>query len=227
MYTEFKTFSAIVADVDGDMAMLPSSTGWWMRGTWVGTPATPQVRWVVFDDRGMYKPNESATFKGLVRPFVPEPGKGLSRWQEGETTLKWKAKDAQGAELASGTTQISETGEFSLTIDDLGESPNLGPAHLSLETAWQGGTQQAHHSFQIQEFRRPEFEVSTAVDPRPYVLGQHAIATVEAAYYACGGLPAADVVCHVSSSPGSSRPAAWRGTSFLQRPPRRLRWTTP
>ena len=50
-----------------------------------------------------------------------------------------------------------------------------------------------NHSFQIQEFRRPEFEVTSKVETEaPHFVGGHAMVAVEAKYYAGGGLANAE-----------------------------------
>jgi len=204
--------AALTATHGKDTAVLTAHSGLYLRNGFRSRPVAEQLRWVVFDDRGMYKPGESARFKGFVRPFLARPGEGL-RPMTTEAPLTWTAVDAQGAEIATGTTTIAANGSFDLTIEDLGESPNLGMATLRLRAGWRGSESHAHR-FQIQEFRRPEFEVTTSVDPRPYVLGQHAIATAEASYYAGGGLPAAPVTWQVTASPGSWRPPGWKDFTF-------------
>ena len=47
----------------------------------------------------------------------------------------------------------------------------------------------AQHAFEVQEFRRPEFEVTAKSSEGPHLVGEHAIATVSATYYSGGGLP--------------------------------------
>src|SRR3990172_7503057 len=66
----------------------------------------------------------------------------------------------------------------------------LGPAHLALEaqgTALGGRTHE--HALDVQEFRRPEFEVTAAASEGPHVVGAQATVTVAAAYYVGGALP--------------------------------------
>lgn len=214
-YSTRQDVSAVVVEQGGDTAILSHSQGFWMRGGFMARSVEPGLRWLIFDDRGMYKPGESAHFEGIVRPFLARPGKGLMPF-EGGGSIAWTLRDAQGANIATGDTPLSESGSFHIEVEDLGESPNLGMARLELTTTWQGRSTRAIHNLQIQEFRRPEFEVSTTVDSRPYVLGEHAIATAEAAYYAGGGLPDAQTSWQVSASPGSWRPTGWKDFSFGQ-----------
>ena len=74
---------------------------------------------------------------------------------------------------------------------------------------------QYSHQFQIQEFRRPEFEVTARNETTgPYFAGDHATLAVEAKYYAGGGLPNADVTWQVTTSPGNYSPPNWPDFTF-------------
>lgn len=212
-YASRPALSALVATRDGDTAVLSQHQGLYPSRGWMASPTTPSLRWLVFDDRGMYKPKEEARFKGIVRGFVPEPGRGLEGFA-GTGRVQWRLVDAQGAKIAEGTAPVSETGGFDIRVADLGESPNLGSARLDMSLVGGSIGGRHVHVFQIQEFRRPEFEVSTSTDPRPYVLGEHAIATVDAAYYSGEPLPGAEATWNVTASPGSWRPTGWRDFSF-------------
>src|SRR5205085_4020663 len=60
--------------------------------------------------------------------------------------------------------------------------------------------------FQVQEFRRPEFEVTTHADEGPHFVGGHAQATVQASYYAGGGLANSEVNWRVTATPAQFTP---------------------
>ena len=69
--------------------------------------------------------------------------------------------------------------------------------------------------FQIQEFRRPEFEVTARNETTgPYFVGDSATVAVEAKYYAGGPLPNAEVNWLVTSSPTNYNPPNWSDFSF-------------
>jgi uncharacterized protein YfaS (alpha-2-macroglobulin family) len=74
---------------------------------------------------------------------------------------------------------------------------------------------QYHHQFQIQEFRRPEYEVNARNETTgPYFVKDQATVAVEAKYYAGGGLPNADVTWQVTTSPGTYSPPNWPDFTF-------------
>jgi uncharacterized protein YfaS (alpha-2-macroglobulin family) len=71
------------------------------------------------------------------------------------------------------------------------------------------------HGFQIQEFRRPEFEVTARNETTgPYFVGDSATVAVEAKYYAGGPLPNAEVNWLVSSTPTNYDPPNWPEFTF-------------
>ncbi|MBN1953647.1 MAG: hypothetical protein JW900_01245, partial [Anaerolineae bacterium] len=118
--------------------------------------------------------------------------------------------------------RVNALGGFHLSFT-VPDNANLGYAQLVLEArgdlsagdlpAWNGS--QYGHRFQVQEFRRPEFEVSARNETTgPYFVGGHAVVAVEANYYAGGPLPNAEVTWQVSSSPGSYSPPNWPGFTF-------------
>ena len=98
------------------------------------------------------------------------------------------------------------------------QATNLGAAQINLTAAGNlGGLDgiQYSHQFQIQEFRRPEFEVTARNETSgPYFAGDHATLAVEAKYYAGGGLPNADVTWQVTTSPGNYSPPNWPDFTF-------------
>ncbi|MFT7519748.1 MAG: hypothetical protein ACI9MC_001892, partial [Kiritimatiellia bacterium] len=206
---------AVLASLGGDVALLPSQgQSWWNeRGAWIRSASTPSTRWFVFDDRGMYRPGENVHLKGYVRPTTNTPGGGLRPWTGDTPELQFKVMDFRGQTVAEGSGSISVSGAFDLDFD-LPKTPNLGNSRVVLTTTHMGRSQIHVHAFQIQEFRRPEFEVKTSVQPRPYVLGESATATVHAGYYSGGPLPAAPVTWTVTASPASFTPAGWPGYSF-------------
>src|SRR5204862_7113211 len=59
---------------------------------------------------------------------------------------------------------------------------------------------------EVQEFRRPEFEVTATASPGPLFVGDTASATVTASYYAGGGLPNAEVFWSIRREPASYAP---------------------
>ncbi len=110
-----------------------------------------------------------------------------------------------------GSVNVNALGGFDLAFT-IPKKPTWGTAQIYFNAAGAltnlANTAYAHN-FQIQEFRRPEFEVTARNDtPGPYFAGESAVVAVEAKYYAGGALPNADVTWKVTHSrpPATTRP---------------------
>ena len=192
-----KAGQLIVAKKGKDVAIVPQR--WWNEGAYAKVARTDSVRWLVFDDRGMYKPGEEVHFKGWVRKFGVNRGGDIDAIQDiAGKSVTWKIKDPRGAELGTGTATADADGGFDFAYK-LPNNANLGHARVEMNLSGVplGGTY-ATHSFQVQEFRRPEFEVTARSSEGPHFVGRHAVATLEAKYYSGGGLPDAPVQWHVT-----------------------------
>ncbi|MGC8788088.1 MAG: MG2 domain-containing protein, partial [Anaerolineae bacterium] len=203
----------LVARLGNDTAILPESTSWWGRGWRYETPQD-QPRWYVFDDRQMYRPGEEVHVKGWVRLVGMSEGADVLAIPEKGTPVSYQVMDSRNNQILESSLSLNALGGFDLSFT-LPETINLGHTTLRLTL---GGTMASgaeyYHSFQVQEFRRPEFEVSTSISEGPYFVGEHAAATVEAKYYAGGPLANADVTWNVTSQPGTYRPPNWDDFTF-------------
>ncbi|HSD28293.1 MAG TPA: alpha-2-macroglobulin family protein, partial [Vicinamibacteria bacterium] len=199
--------SLLVARRGSDVAILPASTGWWSEQVgWRRTPRADSLRFCVFDDRKMYQPGEEVRAKGWLRRIGAGPRGDVEALPAVVTRLSWTLRDSQGNESAKGEVQVARTGGFDLVLT-LPATMNLGPGTLRLvaEGTSLPGSEYTH-VFQVQEFRRPEFEVKASASEGPHLVRGHATVTVTAAYYAGGGLPGAEVTWHVVATPGHFRP---------------------
>ncbi len=207
----------LVARQGVDQALLPRSSYYWGEDAWSRSTPNDELRWYVFDDRQMYRPGEEVHVKGWLRRIggVQDGDVGLPG--SAATGVRYHVVDPQGNELLSGAAGVNALGGFDFTFT-LPQATNLGYAQLILDAEGsRGGLNgwQYTHSFQIQEFRRPEFEVTARNEtPGPYFAGVDATVAVEASYYAGGPLPNAEVTWQVSSSPGSYSPPKWPDFTF-------------
>lgn len=195
------TASPLVARLGDDVALLPQSAGWYDGSAWRRAPYAPGLAWYVVDDRQMYRPGEEVKLKGFVRALGPGPQGDVGPLPPSATAVDYVLRDSQGNELAKGTRPLSRFGAFDLSLA-LPKTVNLGPTAVTLRT--EGATHV--HTFQVQEFRRPEFEVKAEASAGPHLVGGRAVVDVSAAYYAGGVLPDAEVTWSVAQSPGSYTP---------------------
>jgi uncharacterized protein YfaS (alpha-2-macroglobulin family) len=197
----------LVARRGRDVAIIPAQTSWWGEGAgWRRRDPRDTLRFCVFDDRRMYRPGEEVHVKGWLRRIGAGPRGDVDALPPDVTAVAWSLHDSRGNEVAKGTAPTAGLGGFDLALR-LPPAMNLGTAVVQLEAA---GTALAEpeyrHTFEVQEFRRPEFEVKASASEGPYVAGGHATVTVSAAYYAGGALAGAEVSWRVSATTASFRP---------------------
>ncbi len=200
-----------------DIVILPRSESYWGEDAWSPQNIQDTLRWYVFDDRAMYRPGEEIHVKGWMRRIGGTQTGDVGLIGNTVSQVNYSFIDPQGNELATGTTDVSSLGGFDLSFT-IPENSNLGYAQLSLSAAGSISNIDRNyysHGFQIQEFRRPEFEVIARNESTgPYFVDGNAIVAVEAAYYAGGALPGADTTWTVTSNPTNYQPPNWSDFTF-------------
>jgi alpha-2-macroglobulin len=203
---------AAIATLGDDSAILPSG---YFGESWQSSTQADELRWFTFDDRQIYRPGETVSLKGWVRRKAWSTDGQLALLASG-TKLVYTVSDSQGAEIGNGTTEVNALGGFDLTAE-IPAGANLGYASINLSLQDVAGIDyaDAQHSFQIEEFRRPEFEVTARNEsPAPYLSSKPATVAVDASYFAGGPLGAAKVNWQVSTSTGSYSPPGWSDFTF-------------
>jgi alpha-2-macroglobulin len=196
--------SLLIARHGEDTAILPAGYG----GNWRRQTKSDELRWHVFDDRAMYRPGEEVHVKGWLRRVGAGKGGDVGALGGAASKVTWKLKDSRGNQVGAGEIKLNTLGGFDTSFK-LPDAMNLGYAELELQA--QGGNEvfsgYAHtHRFQVQEFRRPEYEVAAEASAGVHFVGGRADVTVKAAYYAGGALPNAEVNWRVTSKPANFTP---------------------
>ncbi len=215
----------VVGRKGADSVIVPER--YWGTHEYVKRTRLDQVRWLVFDDRGIYKPGEEVRFKGWVRKAGMNRGGDLDAIPNVEgKEVTWRVRDVRWAEIGKGSVKLDAHGGFDFAYKLPGNA-NLGQAHVEMRLEGVGlEANDAQHAFEVQEFRRPEFEVTAKSSEGPHLVGEHAIATVSATYYSGGGLPNAPVHWNVTRSTGSYTPPN-RGDYHFGPEPRSFWWWGP
>lgn len=201
-----------------DTAILPETDGWWQEnGDWHRNATTDGLRWFVFDDRKLYKPGETINVKGWIRRLGTAKDGDIGPATGIGETVTYAFFDSQGNEFAKGTTTINAYGGFSMT-GDIPKAVNMGYSRLELSVTaspTNGPTDTSTtHTFQIEEFRRPEYEVTVTATDGPHLIKGFAETTVNASYYSGGGLGNAETNWRVSAKGGSYSPPNWDEFTF-------------
>ena len=186
----------LIAKKGKDTAFLPENSDYYWRenGSWHKRAHGDYLRWFVFDDRKMYRPKEEVSVKGYVRTIKGGELGDVERVKNLGAKVAYSVRDPRNSEIAKGTLKLNPFGAFNFKFK-LADNANLGYSrvHFYFDKEPKGSVSHTH-TFQIQEFRRPEFEVTSRVaSEAPHFVGGKANVEVNAKYYAGGGLANAQV----------------------------------
>jgi uncharacterized protein YfaS (alpha-2-macroglobulin family) len=198
----------LIARKGQDVAILPRDFSYWGSSEWTPSTPTDSTLWHVLDDRKLYRPGETAHIKGWVRlqQYGPQGDLVASNIE----SIAYQLYDSLGNEVSKGTTRLGKLGGFAFEVK-LPKNLNLGQTQLVLT----GDNGQSYtHAFQVEEFRRPEFEVSAQARPSTSEIGSRSVLTASASYFSGGPLAHARVDWSVSSSPTHYSPPGWDGYTF-------------
>jgi uncharacterized protein YfaS (alpha-2-macroglobulin family) len=142
-------------------------------GSWFLNEPPRQLVGYVYTDKPIYRPGHTTHVKAVLR------------WREQDAL---KPFDRPTAELTASDINDQVVFRQSLKVDEFGAiyaefpvPPTAALGHYTLRIA--SGDQQASGSFEVQEYRRPEFEVIVTPAARFVVQGEDVVATVQARYY--------------------------------------------
>ena len=198
-------FSWIIATLDDDQAISPASVRTSSR--------TDQLIWYTADDRGTYRPGETLHLKGWVRN-LDLSGDGSLEFLPPQQLITYRVHDSFGNEVGDGSFRLDEHGGFDLTVE-LRDGANLGDAWIEFQGPQNRETSWHYHQFQIQEFRRPEFEVTARLESSgPFFVDEPATVAVDAKYFSGGPLPNAEVSWVVTTREASYSPPNWNEFTF-------------
>lgn len=197
----------LVATKGADVAILPEQNNYYyLSSTWFRKDISDQLRWYVFDDRKLYKPGEEVHIKGWLRRVGGGTTGDIGMLNGAVSNVDYVVKDSRGNEVTKGRLDVNVLGGFDTSFK-LPATMNLGYSQIVMKASGSISTgDEYQHTFQVQEFRRPEFEVTAQSSVGPHFVGGFATSTVSASYYAGGALPNADVNWRVTSTPGQFTP---------------------
>src|SRR5712692_8947493 len=203
--------SVLVARRGNDVAILPENAdNWWATtGSWQQKPQPDELRWYVFDDRKLYRPGEEVHIKGWIRRIGAGKGGDVGPLTGAIKRVNYVIKDEAGNEVTKGELAPNGFGGFDFAVK-LPPNVNLGGAQIWFATtSTMKGLDNAtfFHNFEVQEFRRPEFEVTAKLESEaPLFVGDTAEVSVAANYFAGGGLQNTEVKWQVRSEPTNFTP---------------------
>ena len=202
--------SLLVARRGNEVAILPEHPQIWVAGgDWRHRARTDDLRWYVFDDRKLYRPGEEVHFKGWIRRVGPGSNGDVGPLEGVVKKLSYTVEDNSDNKLLKGEVTVNALGGFDAAFK-LPENMTLGNSEIEFrtETDVEGFQDMRYtHTFSVQEFRRPEYEVNARNETEgPIFVGDSADISVAAKYFAGGGLQDAEVKWTVSSAQASFTP---------------------
>ena len=195
----------LVAKKGSDVAFVAEDSGWWREGgSWTKRSRDKVLAWYVVDDRKMYKPGEEVSLKGWLRILDTNKGGDINGVNGIASSVTYEVTDSVGNKILTNTAPVAITGGFDAKFT-LPKTPNLGYTQIHFSVpGYVGG--EYYHAIQVEEFRRPEFEVTAQASQGPFLVGEGGDVTVSAKYYSGGPLPGADTNWYVTASQTSFTP---------------------
>lgn len=176
----------------------------------LSSPPDNSLRWTVLDERGLYRPGQRVHVKGWLRQ---PSAQGLTLPLSRELTYSVSASDGQA--VAKGSAAISERGSFDLNFE-LPTKMALGECEVEFATKKSQGepSQTTLHSFEVQEYKRPTFELSTSASPGPHILKEPLWLEVEAGYFNGSKVNGSQADWELEVTPSYFYHRDWWGYSF-------------
>jgi uncharacterized protein YfaS (alpha-2-macroglobulin family) len=138
-----------------------------------GAISGDRVASYIYTDRPVYRPEQKAYFKGIVRRL----GEGGYETPSARAASV-KITDQNNNEIFNKELPLSPRGTFSGEVD-LPAGASLG--YYSIVASFDGA--QARGSFEVAEYKKPEFKVKVATPKNFVPVGEKAKFTVEAKYF--------------------------------------------
>lgn len=148
----------------------------------------------MFTDRPIYRPGHEVYYKGIVRTNV-ENGYELPSRRDFFVVVR----DPEGDTTHKTAVELSDMGSFDgkFTLD---EEAKVGHYSLCFQHHAESRVALASTSFEVQEYRKPEYRVEVDIPKRHYPGGETITASVRAQYYFGAPVAGAEVEYRVYTS---------------------------
>jgi uncharacterized protein YfaS (alpha-2-macroglobulin family) len=155
----------------GGLATLGFDRVWYGRSR---TFTYNQNKVYLVTDRPVYRPGQTVKYKFWVRnPRFDGPGKSFVN-----SSFELKLRDGRSQEIVKQKITTDEFGNYAAEFK-LKDDATLGNYYLSLN----GNRVSGGGRFRVEEYKKPEYEVTVEAPKRPVALGEKAMVTVQARYY--------------------------------------------
>ena len=169
-------------------------------GVWYPDPAvaqTARTRAYIVTDRPVYRPGQSVRYKAWLR--AADYAKPHASASSAGKTYQVQIRDPQGEVLQSQMLTADEFGGLSGEFT-LGDEAALGVYIVSISQNLIDDSS----TFRVEEYKKPEYEVTIDAPTEPVLLGEPITATIQARYYFGEPVTQASVLYKVTRSPHTS-----------------------
>ncbi|MEZ6107826.1 MAG: MG2 domain-containing protein [Pirellulaceae bacterium] len=133
------------------------------------------VKSFVITDRPIYRPNQALQFKVWVgRTQYDQDGPSPFKDQ----TIPITIRDPEGTEVFTASPMADEFGGVVGTFE-IPETAKLGQYYIQVGL----GNEFGGNTFRVEEYKKPEFEVTVDAPEKPVMLGEKVPVTIRARYY--------------------------------------------
>ena len=143
-------------------------------GYWRGSADRETITYI-HTDRPVYRPAQVVYYRGIVRT---KDDQGMYESPTGGEVIV-TISDARGGEMKSDTLTLSDLGTFHGELA-LAEEPPLGDYSIAIT---RDGASIGYGNFAVEEYKKPEYEVTVTTPKTSYAGGDEITATVNANYY--------------------------------------------
>jgi hypothetical protein len=146
------------------------------QGFWNATydaAVSQNTKAYLITDRPAYRPGDTVRFKAWIRNslYTSDEGQGV------ETSCELLLTDARGEKVLEENRRSDAEGAFDGSYV-LPDDATLGAWYLRVK-----GPAHAGLSFRVEEYEKPEYEVTIEVPEKPVMLGEQVTAKIRARYY--------------------------------------------
>ena len=189
-FSNAKNYTAVFVEKDGDKAVFyPRTHSPWRFDVYAANPqeiAETHQRTFLFSDRGLYKPGETVSFRGIDRTqtfntFTPYEGQYI-------ITLSGYSSEGDEVEVAEQEGTCTDSGSFWGAFD-LPEDLAPGSYSLTYRRTDDDNNRQAQECpITVAYFEKLKFQAEVTMPQQPVIMGDTIKAAVSASYLSGGGL---------------------------------------
>ncbi|MEZ4512769.1 MAG: MG2 domain-containing protein [Chloroflexota bacterium] len=180
--------SFAVANVNGELAAMGLDNAWRSGGGWYGWWGTETAVKTsaahLYTDRPIYQPGQTVFYKAILRL---DDDAELSLWPAG-TAVTATIRDARNNTVQTSTLQTNHFGTINGQFA-LADGAMLGTYRLEVVI----GSERHVQQFKVEEYHKPDYEVTLTADHSQQVAGQPIVLTVDSRYFLGEPVPNAAV----------------------------------